>query len=105
MVKENLKKLPDGHSFTLLTYGASGSGKTYTLMGTVNSPGLVPRSLEYVFKMVDASQQPSYKPSETGADKLGYNQQEFELQVNINLDSSHTLNTKIPSVVCYSTKK
>lgn len=55
--------------------------------------------------MVDASQQPSYKPSETGADKLGYNQQEFELQVNINLDSSHTLNTKIPSVVCYSTKK
>ncbi|XP_052754870.1 kinesin-like protein KIF20B [Galleria mellonella] len=80
VVKDNLKKLPDGHSFTLLTYGASGSGKTYTLMGTVASPGLVPRSLEYVFRVVDAAQQPVYKPSEGGADKLDYAEQEYELQ-------------------------
>ncbi|KAJ0183097.1 hypothetical protein K1T71_001073 [Dendrolimus kikuchii] len=80
VVKDNLKKLPDGHNFTLLTYGPSGSGKTYTLMGTVGSPGLVPRSLEYVFKLVDAAQQPLYKPAENGADKLSCAEQEFELQ-------------------------
>ncbi|XP_030022878.2 kinesin-like protein KIF20B [Manduca sexta] len=80
VVRDNLKKLPDGQSFTLLTYGASGSGKTYTLMGTVSSPGLVPRSLEYVFKLVDAAQQPLYKPGEAGAEKLSLAEQDFELQ-------------------------
>lgn len=82
-MKDNLKKLPEGHSFTLLTYGASGSGKTYTLMGTVSSPGLVPRSLEYVFKVVDAAQTPEFKPAERGADRLGYAEQNYELQVCI----------------------
>lgn len=81
-MKNNLKKLPEGNNFTLLTYGASGSGKTYTLMGTVNAPGLVPRSLEYVFRVVDAAQQPSYKPYDGGAEKLSLNQQEYEFQVN-----------------------
>ncbi|XP_041979803.1 kinesin heavy chain-like [Aricia agestis] len=80
VVKDNLKKLPEGHSFTLLTYGASGSGKTYTLMGTVASPGLVPRSLEFVFNIVEAAQRPKYKPSETGADVLSKAEQDYELQ-------------------------
>ncbi|CAG4928998.1 unnamed protein product [Colias eurytheme] len=80
VVKDNLKKLPEGRSFTLLTYGASGSGKTYTLMGTVASPGLVPRSLEYVFKLVDVAKVPDFKPSEGGVDRLNYAEQEYELQ-------------------------
>ncbi|KPJ16187.1 Kinesin-like protein subito [Papilio machaon] len=80
VVKDNLKKLPEGHSFTLLTYGASGSGKTFTLMGTVSSPGLVPRSLEYVFRVVDAALRPVYKPADNGAEKLSYASQEHELQ-------------------------
>lgn len=81
MVKDNLRKLPDGQNFTLLTYGASGSGKTYTLMGTVGAPGLVPRSLEYVFKLVDAAQQPVFRPAENGAEKLAHHEQDYELQV------------------------
>ncbi|KAL0879918.1 hypothetical protein ABMA27_002438 [Loxostege sticticalis] len=80
VVKDNLKKLPEGHNFTLLTYGASGSGKTYTLMGTVVSPGLVPRSLEYVFRVVDAAQQPLYKPLDGGSEKLNLAEQDYELQ-------------------------
>ncbi|XP_028167346.1 kinesin-like protein KIF20B [Ostrinia furnacalis] len=80
VVKDNLKKLPEGHNFTLLTYGASGSGKTYTLMGTVASPGLVPRSLEYVFRVVDAAQQPLYKPADGGSEKLCIAEQDYELQ-------------------------
>lgn len=50
-------------------------------MGTVTEPGLVPRSLEYVFRVVDAAQQPSCKPVDGGAEKLGLNQQEYEFQV------------------------
>lgn len=50
-------------------------------MGTVASPGLVPRSLEYVFKVVDAAQQPLFKPAEGGAEKLSSAEQEYELQV------------------------
>ncbi|CAH2085014.1 unnamed protein product [Euphydryas editha] len=80
VVKDNLKKLPEGNSFTLLTYGASGSGKTFTLMGTVAAPGLVPRSLEYVFKVVEAAQTPVFKPSEIGAEKLSYTEQDYELK-------------------------
>ncbi|XP_063362937.1 kinesin-like protein KIF20B [Cydia amplana] len=80
VVKGNLRKLPDGHSFTLLTYGASGSGKTYTLMGTVKAPGLVPRSLEYVFKVVEAAQMPLYRPGESRANKLTLAEQGYELQ-------------------------
>ncbi|KAJ2950905.1 hypothetical protein O0L34_g5274 [Tuta absoluta] len=81
VVKDNLKKLPEGHNFTLLTYGASGSGKTYTLMGTVQAPGLVPRSLEYVFRVVDAAQQPLHKPVDGEAVKLDYYDQDLEMQV------------------------
>lgn len=81
VVKDNLKRLPEGNSFTLLTYGASGTGKTFTLMGTVAAPGLVPRSLEYVFKVVDAAQRPLYKPDERGTDQLSYAEQEYELRV------------------------
>lgn len=80
-MKENLRKLPEGQNFTLLTYGASGSGKTYTLMGTVGAPGLVPRSLEYVFRLVDAAQQPAFRPAESGAEKLDHHEQDYELQV------------------------
>ncbi|XP_022124654.2 kinesin-like protein KIF15-B [Pieris rapae] len=79
VVKDNLKRLPEGRSFTLLTYGASGSGKTYTLMGTVASPGLVPRSLEYLFSNLEVQMQPVYKPAEGGFDTLSYSSQEYEL--------------------------
>uniref|UniRef100_W8BZL4 Kinesin-like protein subito n=1 Tax=Ceratitis capitata TaxID=7213 RepID=W8BZL4_CERCA len=38
-------------SFTVLTYGTSGSGKTFTLLGTPNHPGIVPRAVENIFRM------------------------------------------------------
>ncbi|XP_055708111.1 kinesin-like protein subito [Phlebotomus papatasi] len=32
-----------------LTYGTSGSGKTYTLLGNKNNPGVIPRAVEQIF--------------------------------------------------------
>lgn len=34
---------------TILTYGTSGSGKTFTLLGDNNQPGIAPRALEQIF--------------------------------------------------------
>ncbi|XP_050097668.1 kinesin-like protein subito [Anopheles aquasalis] len=34
---------------TILTYGTSGSGKTYTLLGNGEQPGIVPRSIEQIY--------------------------------------------------------
>ncbi|KAI3389312.1 hypothetical protein SNEBB_002894 [Seison nebaliae] len=34
----------------LFAYGTTGSGKTYTICGTESFPGIIPRSLDYVFR-------------------------------------------------------
>ncbi|XP_061402405.1 kinesin-like protein subito [Musca vetustissima] len=36
-------------SLSVMTYGTSGSGKTFTLLGDANRPGVIPRSLEHIF--------------------------------------------------------
>nr|CAB3485849.1 unnamed protein product [Digitaria exilis] len=42
----------DGYKVCIFAYGQTGSGKTYTMMGRpgVNQKGLIPRSLEQIFK-------------------------------------------------------
>ncbi|KAG7208228.1 hypothetical protein KM043_016575 [Ampulex compressa] len=50
-----------GRSSTIMTYGASNSGKTHTLHGTSSSPGLIPRSIEHVFASVSCIPYPRYK--------------------------------------------
>jgi kinesin family protein 23 len=36
----------------LFTYGITGSGKTYTMMGPLNNPGLIPRSFDVIFNSI-----------------------------------------------------
>jgi hypothetical protein len=36
----------------LFTYGITGSGKTYTMMGSLNNPGLIPRTFDVIFNSV-----------------------------------------------------
>ncbi|XP_037929617.1 kinesin-like protein subito [Teleopsis dalmanni] len=42
-------------SFTVLTYGTSGSGKTFTLLGDDVNPGIVPRSIENIFTLYNSN--------------------------------------------------
>eukprot|EP00667_Euglena_gracilis_P007809 EG_transcript_7892 len=42
----------DGFSASVLAYGPSGTGKTYTMMGTPDAPGLVPRLLKDLFASI-----------------------------------------------------
>ncbi|XP_037945847.1 uncharacterized protein LOC119678211 isoform X5 [Teleopsis dalmanni] len=45
-------------SFTVLTYGTSGSGKTFTLLGDDVNPGIVPRSIENIFTLYNSNINP-----------------------------------------------
>jgi len=40
----------DGYVACIFAYGQTGAGKTYTMQGTPETPGLIPRSLEAVFQ-------------------------------------------------------
>ncbi|XP_043800172.1 kinesin-like protein KIF20B [Apis laboriosa] len=50
-----------GESSTVIAYGASNTGKTYTLYGTPEEPGAIPRSIELLFSAVDCTLAPWYK--------------------------------------------
>lgn len=50
VVKPKMLLLINGLNSSLITYGTSGSGKTYTMMGTACFPGIIPRALEYLFR-------------------------------------------------------
>lgn len=39
----------DMQSTTIFAYGCTGSGKTHTLQGTTDSPGLIPRTVQAIF--------------------------------------------------------
>uniref|UniRef100_A0A6G1SCJ4 Kinesin-like protein n=1 Tax=Aceria tosichella TaxID=561515 RepID=A0A6G1SCJ4_9ACAR len=42
----------------IFTYGITGSGKTYTMEGTRNDPGLIFRSIDFLFNSIAAQQTP-----------------------------------------------
>lgn len=53
--KPMLKELFEGLNGTVFAYGASQSGKTFTMMGTVESPGIVALSVNDLVAMTEAS--------------------------------------------------
>ncbi|KAK4871724.1 hypothetical protein RN001_015848 [Aquatica leii] len=67
VVQNRMVDFINGANCTLLTYGASGAGKTYTMVGNSNEPGIIPRSLEFLFRTLpNLAQLPSIKPTPTG---------------------------------------
>lgn len=71
VVKDNIVQFIDhDKDFSLLTYGTSGSGKTYSLMGTDSQPGVIPRCLETLFSKIKVSKHPCRRPGNAGLSKL-----------------------------------
>ncbi|KAF5300291.1 hypothetical protein FQA39_LY11148 [Lamprigera yunnana] len=67
VVQQKIVDFMNGINCTLLTYGASGSGKTYTIVGNANQPGIIPRALESLFRSLPhLSPQPTIKPVQSG---------------------------------------
>ncbi|KAH9615912.1 hypothetical protein KSS87_012555 [Heliosperma pusillum] len=48
-VEPILRSALDGHNVCILAYGQTGTGKTYTMEGTNEQPGIVPRALKELF--------------------------------------------------------
>ncbi|KAH7571967.1 hypothetical protein JRO89_XS04G0176100 [Xanthoceras sorbifolium] len=48
-VEPILRSALDGHNVCVLAYGQTGTGKTFTMDGTNDQPGIVPRALEEIF--------------------------------------------------------
>ncbi|XP_029031952.2 kinesin-like protein KIF20B [Osmia bicornis bicornis] len=61
-VKQHMVDFLAGQNSTIMTYGTTNSGKSYTLQGTTTSPGIIPRCLEFVFSNITPKSTPSYKP-------------------------------------------
>ena len=44
-------------SFWCLIYGLQGSGKTFTMTGTADNPGLTPRAIEEMFRIIHSKKE------------------------------------------------
>ncbi|KAI9536709.1 Kinesin-like protein kif22 [Dissostichus eleginoides] len=53
-VKPILPHILTGQNASVFAYGPTGAGKTHTMMGSSNQPGVIPRAVREVFKMVNA---------------------------------------------------
>jgi kinesin family member 18/19 len=52
-VADLVDAVPTGINATIFAYGATGSGKTHTMLGTGEDPGLMARSLVRIFELVE----------------------------------------------------
>lgn len=52
-VKFALDGVLDGHNATVFAYGATGAGKTYTMLGTEEEYGLMGLTFQEMFKKID----------------------------------------------------
>lgn len=60
-VFEDVKKLVqsafDGHNICICAYGQTGSGKTYTIHGNSQQPGIAPRMIQELFRLIEAEKE------------------------------------------------
>ncbi|CAH0556680.1 unnamed protein product [Brassicogethes aeneus] len=55
-----IEDLLKGKNALLFTYGVTGSGKTFTLTGDENNPGIMPRCIDTIFNSIGDNQAPKY---------------------------------------------
>ena len=61
-IKQKIIEFLAGQSSSLMSYGTTNSGKSYTFYGNSESPGIIPRSIELIFSTVNCTLSPWYKP-------------------------------------------
>lgn len=61
VVQNLIHQLMDGYNATVFAYGMTGSGKTYSMSGTKEEPGVIPLSIKEIFKKIDQSDSSTYK--------------------------------------------
>ena len=56
-----IEGVASGYNATVFAYGATGAGKTYTMLGEEGNPGIMPLTLRELFKEVDKYKEREYK--------------------------------------------
>ena len=56
-----VSRLLEGRSGLLFNYGVTCSGKTYTMTGSPQAPGFLPRSLEMIFSSIEGRQSKDFQ--------------------------------------------
>ena len=46
-----------GYNCTVFAYGATGAGKTHTMLGTRDNPGVIARTVENLYSRVDEARE------------------------------------------------
>ncbi|KAK8661059.1 hypothetical protein V6N13_051961 [Hibiscus sabdariffa] len=54
-VEPVIKSVLDGYNACIFAYGQTGTGKTFTMEGTLESPGIVPRTIQTLFRQAEDS--------------------------------------------------
>ncbi|XP_024942788.1 kinesin-like protein KIF20B [Cephus cinctus] len=62
-VKQQMVDFLTGQSSTVMNYGTINAGKSYTMLGTLASPGIIPRGIKLTFSTLNCTLFPWYKPS------------------------------------------
>ncbi|XP_068023511.1 kinesin-like protein KIF18B [Melanerpes formicivorus] len=55
--RQMVDTLLDGYNCSVFAYGATGAGKTYTMLGSENSPGIIYLTMEELFRRLEARQE------------------------------------------------
>lgn len=53
---EMLQSLIEGHNSTIFAYGATGCGKTHTITGSIENPGIIYRAINQLFDYISGSE-------------------------------------------------
>ncbi|XP_064994106.1 kinesin-like protein KIN-14O isoform X4 [Musa acuminata AAA Group] len=59
-VQPILRSALDGHNVCILAYGQTGTGKTHTMEGISDQPGIVPRTIEELFHQISQDKSASF---------------------------------------------
>ena len=59
-ISENLKNLFNGINLTIFVYGQTSTGKTFTMRGNDNSPGIIPSSVKEIFNYISQEKESKY---------------------------------------------
>ncbi|KAF7995631.1 hypothetical protein HCN44_006738 [Aphidius gifuensis] len=51
----------DGYNASIIAYGLTGSGKTYTMEGTHDNPGIITRSINLIFSQIEQLQRVDWR--------------------------------------------
>lgn len=60
-VSDNISAAFRGYNSTIFTYGPTGTGKTYTMYGDKENPGIIPRAVKTLFELKDQMEDPGIK--------------------------------------------